>query len=84
MHDFKGELGRAVPYGVYDMTASARQTAPGTPRIPRLEASYSGRAESDNLGRPLLNEPVNDRHAPIRQGDCAKRAARRLAKACPP
>ena len=30
MHDFKGELGRAVPYGVYDMTANAGWVNVGT------------------------------------------------------
>ena len=30
VHDFKGELGRAVPYGVYDMTASAGWVNLGT------------------------------------------------------
>ena len=30
VHDFKGELGRAVPYGVYDMTANAGWVNVGT------------------------------------------------------
>jgi hypothetical protein len=30
VHDFKGELGRAVPYGVYDMTASTGWVNVGT------------------------------------------------------
>ena len=30
VHDFKGELGRAVPYGVYDMSASAGWVNVGT------------------------------------------------------
>jgi Rhodopirellula transposase DDE domain len=30
VHDFKGELGRAVPYGVYDMTANAGWVSVGT------------------------------------------------------
>ncbi len=30
VHDFKGELGRAVPYGVYDMTANAGRVNLGT------------------------------------------------------
>ena len=30
VHDFKGELGRAVPYGVYDMTANAGWVNLGT------------------------------------------------------
>ena len=30
VHDFKGELGRAVPYGVYDVTANAGWVSVGT------------------------------------------------------
>ena len=51
VHDFKGELGRAVPYGVYDMTASAGWVNVGTDADTGQFAVESIRRWWEKIGR---------------------------------
>jgi transposase len=51
VHDFKGELGRAVPYGVYDMTANAGWVNVGTDADTGAFAVESIRRWWQNIGQ---------------------------------
>ncbi len=51
VHDFKGELGRAVPYGVYDMTANAGWVNVGTDADTGAFAVESIRRWWENIGK---------------------------------
>ena len=51
VHDFKGELGRAVPYGVYDMTANVGWVNVGTDADTGAFAVESIRRWWDKVGR---------------------------------
>jgi len=51
VHDFKGELGRAVPYGVYDLTASTGWVSVGTDADTAAFAVESIRRWWERIGR---------------------------------
>jgi hypothetical protein len=51
VHDFKGELGRAVPYGVYDLTANAGWVNVGTDADTAVFAVESIRRWWQRIGR---------------------------------
>ena len=51
VHDFKGELGRAVPYGVYDMSANAGWVNVGTDADTGAFAVESIRRWWDKIGQ---------------------------------
>ena len=53
VHDFKGELGRAVPYGVYDMTANAGWVNVGTDADTGAFAVESIRRWWQQIGRAV-------------------------------